>query len=90
MKLTSAINFAQPVAKGGFANSKDSNKHQTSPWKTKKPKAADSWYSIGEEADGIFYSFGLSDDDRKKYNTVKNKSKDHFVKWRKLIYKWRF
>ena len=36
-----------------------------------------------EEANGIPYSFGLSDDDRKKYNTVSNKSKAHFVKQRK-------
>ena len=27
-----------------------------------------------EEADGILYSFGLIDDDRKKYNTVSNNS----------------
>ena len=31
-------------------------------------------YSMSEEADGILYSFGSSDDDRKKYNTVSNKS----------------
>ena len=37
-------------------------------------------YSMGEEADGILYSFGLSDDNRMKYNTVSNKSEDHFVK----------
>ena len=30
---------------------------------------------MGEETDGVLYSFGLSDDDRKKYNTVLNKSK---------------
>ena len=27
-----------------------------------------------EEANGILYLFGLSDDDRRKYNTVSNKS----------------
>ena len=37
-------------------------------------------YSMGEEADGVLYSFGLSNDNRKKYNTVSNKSEDHFVK----------
>ena len=37
-------------------------------------------YSIGEEANSILYSFGLSDNDRKKYNTVPNKFKDHLVK----------
>ena len=35
---------------------------------------------MGEEVDSILYSFGLSDDDRKKYNTVSNKSEPHFVK----------
>ena len=40
-----------------------------------------------EEADGILYSFGLSDDNRQKYNTVSNKCKAHFVKQRNPIYK---
>ena len=36
-----------------------------------------------EEADGrILYSIGLSDDDRKEYNTVSNKSEAHFLKRR--------
>ena len=39
-----------------------------------------------EEADAILYSFGLSDNDRKKYNTVSNKSEDHFVMRRNPIY----
>ena len=42
---------------------------------------------MGEEADGILYLFGLSDNDRKKYNTVSNKFKVHFVKQRNPIYK---
>ena len=33
-----------------------------------------------EEADGILSSIGLSDDDRKKYNTVSNKSEAHFLR----------
>ena len=37
---------------------------------------------MGEEADGILYSFGLSDN-RKKYNAVLNKSEAHFVKRKK-------
>ena len=45
---------------------------------------------MGEEAGGILYSLGLSDDDRrKKYNTVSNKSKVHFVKRRNPICKRR-
>ena len=42
-----------------------------------------------EEADGILYSFGLRDNNRKKYNTVLNKSEAHFVKRRNPIYKGR-
>ena len=41
---------------------------------------------MGEEADGILYSFGLSNNDRKKYNAVLNKSQDHFVNQINLIY----
>ena len=39
-------------------------------------------YSMGEEAArySVIYSFGLSNDDRKKYNIVSNESQDHFVK----------
>ena len=38
-----------------------------------------------EEVDSILYSFGLSDDDKKKYNTVSKKSEAaHFVKRRNL------
>ena len=44
---------------------------------------------MGEEADSILYLLGLSDDDRKKYNTVSNKSEAHFVKQRNPIYKRR-
>ena len=42
---------------------------------------------MGEEADGILDSFGLSNDNRKKYNTVSNKFEGHFVKQRNPIYK---
>ena len=43
-----------------------------------------------EEADGILYSFGFSDDDRrKKYNTVSNKSEVQFVKRRNSIFERR-
>ena len=42
-----------------------------------------------EEADRILYSFGLSDDDRKKHNTVSNKFEVHFVKRRNPIYEQR-
>ena len=38
------------------------------------------------EADDIFQSFNLLDDDKKKYETVKAKFKSHFVKRRNIIY----
>ena len=44
---------------------------------------------MGEEADSILYSFGLSDDDRNKYNTVSNKFEAHFVKQRNPIHERR-
>ena len=65
------------MAKGGFADSKDSDKRQTL---SKKTQVNTLIYSIREEAIGILYLFGLNNNDRKKYNTVSNKSEDHFVK----------
>ena len=44
---------------------------------------------MGEEANGILHLFELSDVDRKKYNTVSNKFKAHFVKQRNPIYEQR-
>ena len=43
-------------------------------------------YTMGAEADDIFQSFGLSDEDKKKYETVKSKFDSHFVKRRNVIY----
>ena len=60
------------MEKGGIADSKDSIKHQM--------QANTLTYSIRKEADSILYSFGLSNDNRKKYNTVSNKYEAHFVK----------
>jgi len=37
-------------------------------------------YSMGDKADDIFQSFKLSEEDLKKYNTVKQKFDSHFVK----------
>ena len=67
------------MAKGGIADSKDSDKHQTSLRTVKKPSQHVNLFNE-EEANGILYSFGLSDDDRRKYNIVSNKSEAHFVK----------
>ena len=36
-------------------------------------------YSMGDEADDILQSFGLSDADRKKYKSVKDKFEGHFI-----------
>ena len=43
-------------------------------------------YSMGEEADDILFSFGLSADDKKKYTIVSNKFEAYFVKRRNPIY----
>ena len=79
---------ARAVAKDGIAVLKDSDKHQTSLQKAKNPSQHVDLFN-GREADSIFYLFGLSDDNRKKYNTVSNKSEAYFVKRRNPVYKWR-
>ena len=79
---------AQTVAKGGITPFERFRQAQTSLRAVKK-QANTLIYSMREEADGILYSFELSNDDRKKYNTISNRSKAHFVKWRNPIYKWR-
>ena len=43
-------------------------------------------YRMGDQADDIFRSFTLSDEDAKKYSEVKNKFEGHFVKRRNVIY----
>ena len=43
-------------------------------------------YSMGDEADGILRSFGLTEADSKKYDTVLAKFEAHFVKRRNVIF----
>ena len=43
-------------------------------------------YCMGDEADDILRSFKLSEEDSKKYSTVKAKFEDHFVKRRNVIF----
>ena len=43
-------------------------------------------YSMGDEADDILRSFGLSEEDSKKYDTVVAKFESHFVKRRNIIF----
>ena len=43
-------------------------------------------YAMGEEADDIFYSFHLSEEDSKKYGTVKTNFERYFIKKRNVIY----
>jgi len=43
-------------------------------------------YHMGDLADDILTSFGLSDDDKKKYDVVKAKFERHFIKRRNKIY----
>ena len=82
--------IAEAVAKGGIADSKGLDKYQTSLRKVKPETQANTLiYSMREEADSIFYSFGLSNDDRKKYSTVLKKYEAHSVKRRNPIYERR-
>ena len=71
------------MTKGGVAHSKDSDKHQTSLWNPSQH------VEMKEKAHRILCSFGLSDHDRKKYNTVSNKSEAHFVEHINPIYEQR-
>ena len=42
-------------------------------------------YHMGDQADDILISFGLSDGDKKKYDVVKEKFEKNFVKrWNKI------
>ena len=43
-------------------------------------------YCMGDQADDILSSFGLSEDEAKTYETVKAKFESHFVKRRNVIY----
>ena len=43
-------------------------------------------YTMGDEADDVLRSFGLSEDDKKKYDTGKGKFEAHFVKRRNTIF----
>ena len=43
-------------------------------------------YTMGDEADDILISFKLSEEDRKKYEVVKDKFTSYFIKRRNVIY----
>ena len=43
-------------------------------------------YSMGDKAEDLLQSFNLSDDNAKKYKTVKEKFESYFVKRRNTIY----
>ena len=43
-------------------------------------------YAMGDEADDILKSFHLSESDSKKYNTVKEKFDEYFIRRRNVIY----
>ena len=43
-------------------------------------------YTMGDKTDDILSSFGLSDDDQKKYSVMKNKFDNYFVKWQNVIF----
>ena len=59
------------MAKGDIADSKDSDKHQSVLISSIKETQANTLiYSTREDTDGILYSFGLSDGDRKKHHLI--------------------
>ena len=43
-------------------------------------------YSMGDKADDILHSFHLSEEDQKRYDTVKEKFEHYFVKRRNVIF----
>lgn len=43
-------------------------------------------YAMGNEAEDIFHSFGLGEEDAKKYDTVNGKFQEHFVSRRNVIF----
>ena len=43
-------------------------------------------YTMGDKADDILSSFGLSEEDQKKYSVVRDKFESHFVKRRNVIF----
>ena len=43
-------------------------------------------YCMGDEADDILSSLGLSDNNKKSYDTVKTKLEGYFVQQRNIIY----
>ena len=43
-------------------------------------------YTMGDKADDILASFGLNDDDKKKYSTVTEKFENYFVKKHNIIF----
>ena len=43
-------------------------------------------YSMGEEADDILFSFGLTDEQSKNFETIKGKFEQHFIKKCNVVY----
>ena len=80
---------AQAAEKGGLSDSKTFRQASYLTSNSKETQANTLIYSMRVEADGILHSFELSNNNRKKYNTVSNKSKAHFVKQKNPIYEWR-
>ena len=42
-------------------------------------------YTMGKKADDVFHSFDLTVEEKKKYETVKNKFDSHFVKRKRYL-----
>ena len=54
--------------------------------KEEETQVSNLMYCMGDEADDILRSFGLSADDSKKYSVVKGKFESHFVPRRSVIF----
>lgn len=54
--------------------------------KTEEKQVNSLIYTMGDEADDVLSSFGLSDDEKKVYETVKGKFEAYFVKRRNVIF----
>ena len=54
--------------------------------KTEESQVNTLMYSMGDQADDILRSFALPEADQKKYETVRNRFEQHFVKRRNIIF----
>ena len=71
----------------GFVSLSDSELPQNSTRKRKLNRSTRLYILMGDEADEIITSFGLSEQEMKSYETVRNRLEDHFIAKRNVIFK---